>query len=461
MTISTLDGMDWAGSVVTPDPYGFQLDLGTVSASPGNGAFSGSCILLGSSSAGTYVRPLADTWSSATSVIRFWVKMVAVGSPGDLSLLDIRSTGGTDQLRLMFRRSDDRLSIQRAGSTLLASGTINLDDGNWHHVELHTTIDGSAGVVYCWVDSALAFSATAQNTQAAAWTAHRVRMVAERTDSTNRWTNYFDDLLVETGYTAGTQLGQHRIYSLVPNANTAVTFTPSTGTDNFATVDDLPTDSADSNSTTTLNNQDLMAVTSLGFTPAEIYGVRLSAFLRRTAGTSSQGAALLKNGSTTSQTSAAALTSTTLQFYAYHTLNPDTSAAWTASDIDSSQIGYKCTATTGSGNVVAIGVHLAVAVSIAADNSLTGVAASIELTGKDATLTLSGGTSNATPMMIITMKGDGRDQQDHQQGSILPFPSSRSARRRCDGSEPILEPQPAAGGRHIQIPGHLGPRRAA
>jgi hypothetical protein len=141
---------------------------------------------------------------------------------------------------------------------------------------------------------------------------------------------YVDDVYVCD--TSGAQnndfLGDVRVETLRPDADTAqADWTPSTGTDHYAVVDDAPGyDGADYVESDTAGHVDLWEYGDLGSTPQSIHAVQLVTAMQKTDAGTREARALLKSGTTTANGATRQLSTTWEQFEDLHETDPDTGA---------------------------------------------------------------------------------------------------------------------------------------
>lgn len=167
---------------------------------------------------------------SGTSALHFWIE---VGNSD-------RKSGPTDQQIILLNRDDTLL-----GTSINTFTGTESSPGPWLHCEAFWTLGQGDGVFKLWVDGTLEIDVSSltlghPTTDLDDWRIWRVEGVQGFLNA-NDWIR-LDDLVIQDG--TGAQLGTgHRIWSVLPDADGAVTeFTPSTGTDHFALVDDTDPD---------------------------------------------------------------------------------------------------------------------------------------------------------------------------------------------------------------------------
>ena len=150
------------------------------------------------------------------------------------------SLGGTRQLTLSFDE-DGVLDVSDDSGVLGTGTTVLLGDGTQYHVEMAFILSatGGTGVVLVWLDGALEISLSGIDVGPnGTWDEVEIE------SSSNRHM-MVDDLVVQDAL--GIQLGDgHRIWTVMPDSDDGTNeWTPSTGTDHFAVVDELDHSTAD------------------------------------------------------------------------------------------------------------------------------------------------------------------------------------------------------------------------
>lgn len=205
----------------------------------------------------------------------------------------------------------------------------------WYYVEVELVRHASAGSVNVWVNGVSVMSATGVNTGAASID-HITFFDSDNIDSGK----YVDDVYFTN---TAARLGECRVEVLRPSADTAEKdWTPSTGTSNFAMVDDTtPNGDTDYVAASTSGAYDLYDLTNLPINPTGVFGVQAVINARKDDATLRQVRSKLKSGSTTSDGASMTLgTSYTTSVDRYE-LNPDTSAPWTLAQVNALQLGIE------------------------------------------------------------------------------------------------------------------------
>lgn len=169
-------------------------------------------------------------------------------------------------------------SATQSDATLLLRSTRVIVPATWHYIEIAIRGSGpldATGSVALFIDGEpqgevtnIAFTSTTASPNI-----QRVilRATQDATSSVVVGLQRYTDMYFQLG--SLNRLGDCRVHYLPVNEDIAVTWTPSTGTNNWATIDDLPASTTQNNSTDTIGNRDVLGVVPLGFTPSKIHGI--------------------------------------------------------------------------------------------------------------------------------------------------------------------------------------------
>jgi hypothetical protein len=242
-----------------------------------------------------------------------------------------------------------RLAVRRAGATQLGSDTAPLMAAQWYYVEFKTAIHDTTGTVEVRVHGPgftpggeVVINLTNQDTRNAA-TGVINRLYAYVEAGTSSDVRIQDVVVWDTsGSVNNTFMGDVRVACLFPSgAGNSAQFTPLSST-NVSNVDEQDADEDTTyNSSTTPGNKDTFAVTDLPGAAASIKAVQQIVRARKT----DAGARTLKQVVRRGGTDYEGATVNLGDAYAYFTevleLDPSTSAAWTESNFNGAEFGYK------------------------------------------------------------------------------------------------------------------------
>ena len=221
----------------------------------------------------------------------------------------------------------------------VADGAVSAAGGGWHLVELYVSI-GDAGAIQSKIDGVADLTYSGDTKPGTGTTI--VSVVFRQTGSVSHNPNfYIDDLTIATGG----WIGDVRYDAvLVPTADTAQKeWTPSSGSYNYALVDEVPPSDDDYVSAGSTGYKDLYGLGN--WTPAEsTYQVEfLVDWIRAKKGTAAdqQIRSVVLSGTTESSGGSIALSTVYRYYQRLLTTDPDTSAVWDTTGIDALQVGQE------------------------------------------------------------------------------------------------------------------------
>lgn len=221
--------------------------------------------------------------------------------------------------------------------TFLATTPVAMSIGVWYYVEVEFRIDNPAGFIRVYVNGALLIDFTG-NTQSVAG----VNTVARLGLLGGAATVVVDDVYAKS---IATRLGESRIETLLPSADSAVAFTPNAGTGNFSRVNEALVDGDTTYVySSTVGAEDLYEIADMTSIPEQIHAVQTRIVAKKDdAATRAVKVGLKPGASATVYGSDFYLSSSYTTKTDIYDLNPETSAAWTKTDIDGLKVGQKIT----------------------------------------------------------------------------------------------------------------------
>jgi hypothetical protein len=244
--------------------------------------------------------------------------------------------------------SGGALAVRRGGYTGTALGTTvaTITHSTWYYIELKVLFDNSAGTYELRIDGVNAVSGTGADTIFSG-SAGFDSIILGSEDLTFGIMADYDDLYVcdGSGGVNDTFLGDHRIVCVVASSGngTNVDWSPSTGSDHGALVDENPANDTDYNQSGTVGHRDtynfaavgvagtVKAVQTANLIKADVAGVRYVGDVTRISST---------NYDSTGTT----VGSDWVFRCEVHPTSPATATAWTVSEIDGAEFGVKVTA---------------------------------------------------------------------------------------------------------------------
>lgn len=256
------------------------------------------------------------------------------------------SSDSTELGSIRFDTVTNQILLYTGTGTLVATSTASVSASDWFMLEVHVMIANSGGIIEVKInglsDPTGVFTGDTQpGTQT---TINNLGFVGV----TGGFTFYFDDIAINdtTGSTDNSWCGDGRVIALTPNANgdsSDLVGNDGNSTDNYLLVDEAPSDGDTTYVESDVPNaKDLYNLTPCGLTNVNIQRVWVEAVAEDT--TSGDGVVklLMKTGSTEYESDDIALGSAyAKQKSSEYLTNPNTSSAWTTSQLDSLQVGMK------------------------------------------------------------------------------------------------------------------------
>lgn len=256
--------------------------------------------------------------------------------------------GGVEQVRWEFidnAGTGFQIVFKRGSTTLATSSTFPY--GQWHYFEIKLVIDtGTAGSLELRRNELTDLTVGSLNTAAVGTSgadAFRYTWAGNNgTPQMDDW--YINDSL---GTENNTFLGDVAIEGFETSAEGAtIEWTPATGTDNEALIDDGNgvSDTNNFNSSDTVGQKDLFVCGDLVFTTGQIFAVKLEVeCAMASAGSRNVGVRYREPSGPTEFAGGNFAVSTTTYFNFSHIfeLNPFTSMPWTNGDVNAGEFGYE------------------------------------------------------------------------------------------------------------------------
>ena len=230
------------------------------------------------------------------------------------------------------------LSAYRS-NTLLGTTSASLALNVWNYVEIEFNINDTTGFIKIYFNGNQVLNLTGIDSKNLTAAGFNQFMFGTNTIIYGDFT--IDDLyLTDTP----TRLGEQRVETLRPSTDTAQKqWTPSTGSDNYATIDETLMSNTDFVSASSAGVYDLYDFSNLSSVANSITAVTVSALSQKTDAAARAIAFPVKSGSVTSDGANNYLSlGYTLNTRLLET-DPNTSSAWTSSAVNSIQAGIKVT----------------------------------------------------------------------------------------------------------------------
>jgi len=221
----------------------------------------------------------------------------------------------------------------------------------WQWVEIAFTFHNSAGAVQIYVDGTQVVNETGLDTNRDAGGNDSLGAISYasqgRIPTDNADKHSYNDVIVwdDSGSNINTfPLGPQRVATLRPDAEgTTIQFTPQTGTDNSAMVDEVGgADVSTYNESSTVGHIDMYTVDNLAFTPTTVNAVQVSAQVEATSTTDREFKLKADDGTTIGASGDMQTPNGGTEYWQNHIweLNP-TGAAWTETTVNGMEIGIE------------------------------------------------------------------------------------------------------------------------
>jgi hypothetical protein len=249
-------------------------------------------------------------------------------------------SGATAHLTVAYSNTALNLYRGAPGGVLLASSPGVFTATSWYSLEISATIADSGGTCVVKLNGATVINFTGDTKNGGTNTT----IDALYLGANGGYAAYFDDVYVcdATGSAPyNTFLGDVRIHTLSPNgAGSSTQFTPSSGA-NYTTVDELPYSATDYVASGTVGQRDMYTMADLPASTGNILAVQNNAIAKRTDATAISLKTAIKSGGNLYYGSTVNLGTADSTLTDLYTVNPATTTAWTAADVNSLEAGFE------------------------------------------------------------------------------------------------------------------------
>jgi hypothetical protein len=300
---------------------------------------TGKCLSIQANNGFNLTRPITETDDIC---LGFAFRALGTGLSGTGTGRDFfRLRNGTNIVGLFGFDTGGRVkyALSSYNSALVTSDVDVITNGVWNFAELLVhRASGTSGSVEIKVNGVTVASETGVNTGTSGIDNIYLQSGNGTADSSNLI--QYDDLYVRDDLTA---LGPSRVDTLRPSADTAQKdWTPSTGSDNYAMVDDDSYDDTTYVSAATVGDKDLYDFGALAFDPETIHAVQALYTASKDDVTARTVRSTIVSGATTANGATVAPGDTGFTVYTdiYET-DPATSAAWDTAGVNALQAGIE------------------------------------------------------------------------------------------------------------------------
>jgi hypothetical protein len=266
-------------------------------------------------------------------------KNVTESSDGSVASIRSSTSTGTPYLDIQWDVSDDRYIFLIGGQIEGYSSSVT--QGEWNYLEGKVLVDNLVGTYEFRLNEVTQISGTNADTQHLSVFPDIIYMGMV----SGSGTNHFDDVYIADTTGSAPQndfLGDVTVEMVLPDSNgTTTNFTPSAGS-NFENVDEANHDGDTTyNSTTTASNKDTLNFAAMTAAAGTVYGVQTNFTARKSDVGARTMSDVIRSGGTDYDGSSISIGNSFKTYSEIHETNPNTSSAWTISEINSAEFGYK------------------------------------------------------------------------------------------------------------------------
>ena len=252
-------------------------------------------------------------------------------------------SGTVDHIQVYVVANTGALQVRRGTATTLGTTAAGLISANTaHYIELKVLIHDSTGTVDLYVDGVSRLSLTSQDTKDGGTNSYVDRVTFTGVSGNQM---ILDDIYIANG--AGSLnndvLGDVHVETLYPNAEGAtIQWTPSTGTDNAALIDEPNTpNTTDYNSDSTPGNIDMFDMDALSDASLEVFGVQMNSYAAKDTTDTIQFRHRINSDSNIANGADNALNTAWLHFVEMFETDPDGGGQWTGAQLNAAEFGYE------------------------------------------------------------------------------------------------------------------------
>lgn len=337
-----LDGMDMYGSSTGSQQVGLEYKYpGAVTSSVTRiqtGRISNFCISHETTAELSLTTP--NLGNMVTVIVGFALK---VGTLGACRLVNLREDDNSTTGFNLRLKADGALEVYRNTTLLATTATTPIVTGTWYFIEMKVTVNNSGSYeIRVNTNNVLSGSADTQNGATNAY-ANRVRFGDWLVGYPANLAIKYDDVYIcdGTGSVNNDFVGPCKVETIKPTSDVVSDFTPQTGADNFAMVDDAAPNDTDYVESSTPTDKDRYGMGNLS-TSGDILGIMVNAVARVTDASPFDIDLIVKSGSTEDTAASQAVTGTDyVTFTKVYEENPDTTDPWTVSEVNGLEAGFQ------------------------------------------------------------------------------------------------------------------------
>lgn len=318
-----------------------EFTWGATTGRYGGGGLSMAAGSLGAASVMQTDMRMFPAVGSAQVVFGFHIKLSAIPS-AEINLFRMTITDSSVRGVLNVMNSTGAVRLYGLSNAIINTGTTNICDNNWHWIEGRVNTANSSQTQTIMVDSTQEFATAANFGQNFGQFATGCYFIGNNSGTS---INGLDDFILidnngDSPKPADFPLGVTNIASAYASGDGTVQLTRSSGSNNYALINEVNADGDTSFvESATANQKDFYDFPDITFQPAQFWGVNANAYVEMTSdGTRNWRANATSGGSTINGTSQAMVGDYFIQ-QQWFGLNPNGSVAWTQAGYNAAQFG--------------------------------------------------------------------------------------------------------------------------
>jgi hypothetical protein len=313
------------------------------------GRVSGNAIYADQGTVGTASAGFQRTIPATTQITLGMAMRYTGGVGSGTFVISLYGDGGSTQHLTIMSDINSKAIVLRLGSTsgtVLQTSAQTFTPGAWEYLEIQATIADAGGICKVRLNGnpTLAIDYTGDTKNAGTGTSFTQVYMGVLRSNTNNDTAAFDDFYVldGTGASNNTFLGDVRVATLRPSAaGTDTQLTPTGVATNWQNVDETTYSATDYNASSTSGQRDTYALDNLPSGTSTVFALQSNLIAAKSDVTNLTARVPLRVNGSLYYSPTYALNVSYLNYVSLHATNPDTSLAWTPSEVNSLEAGME------------------------------------------------------------------------------------------------------------------------
>lgn len=297
----------------------------------------------------TYSKSLPAAYTGGVVGFAYEISAIPLA---DMPILKMRaSTTGTVSILITTL---GKLQVKNSSGTVLATGTTTLSTATWYYIELKWDCNGASGSIEMKLNGSSEIASTVSNIGSTG--IDNIHIVRDGDNTyyarpASATADYDDIYVLDTSASPNNDfLGDVAVETTYPDGDSGVAnhlqWTPSGGGTHYNQVNEHTSGTYPDGDTSyvaeqTVGERDSYTFTDLSILAGSVYGVQTFAYARKDNSGTREFAMVARPGSTDRDGATKTLGTSYSFFTEIRETNPDTSAAWTISEINATEFGLK------------------------------------------------------------------------------------------------------------------------